>query len=109
MENNDIQKGKTASIISYILIIGPLIAMSMNSGEDKTDFASFHVRQGLGLTVTFISLGLMLSNITVPQATMGMWGFISILCIYGLFTASKGEKRPVPLLGNLFQKLFKSI
>jgi hypothetical protein len=58
---NTIEKGKTAAITSYILGIGVFIAMSMNS-EDKNTFASFHIRQGLGITLTFISLGLIISN-----------------------------------------------
>ncbi|MFK7000524.1 hypothetical protein [Flavobacterium oreochromis] len=108
-DSNDIKKGKNTAIISYILIVGPLIGLSMNSGEDKTQFGSFHVRQGLGLTVTFIALGLMLSNFSIPMATISMWVFISLLSFYGLYTASKGESRPLPLLGTLFQKIFKTI
>lgn len=103
------KKGKTPAIISYILLIGPLIAISMNSGEEKTEFASFHIRQGLGLTVTFIALGLLLSNFNIPMATMSMWGAISILTLYGMFTAVKGETKQIPLLGNLFQKIFKNL
>ena len=49
--NNSIEKGKTAAITSYILLIGVFIAMSMNSGEEKNSFASFHIRQALGLTL----------------------------------------------------------
>ena len=59
--NNNSESGKSAAITSYILGIGVFIAMSMNS-EDKNAFASFHIRQGLGLTLTFISLGLIISN-----------------------------------------------
>jgi hypothetical protein len=59
--NNTIEQGKTAAITSYILGIGVFIAMSMNA-DDKNTFASFHIRQGLGLTLTFISLGLIISN-----------------------------------------------
>ncbi|OWP83175.1 hypothetical protein BWK59_11935 [Flavobacterium davisii] len=106
---NDIKKGKNTAIISYILIIGPLIALSMNSGEDKTEFGSFHVRQGLGLTITFVTLGLMLSNFSIPMATISMWIFISLLSFYGLYTASRGESRPLPLLGSIFQNFFKTI
>lgn len=107
MEDNN--KGKTAAIISYILLIGPLIAMSINSGEDKTEFASFHVRQGLGLTITFVALGLLLSNFNIPMATMSMWIAVSVLALYGMFTAVKGETKSIPLVGNLFQKIFKNI
>lgn len=104
----DIKKGKTAAIISYILFIGPLIALSMNS-ESKNKFASFHIRQGLGLTISFIALGLLISNFNFPMVTISMWIFISILCVYGLITAANGETKPLPLLGNFFQKIFKNI
>ncbi|WP_281240195.1 hypothetical protein [Flavobacterium praedii] len=106
--NNTIEAGKTAAITSYILGIGVLIAMSMNS-EDKNEFASFHIRQGLGLTLTFISLGLIISNFDSLMISAPMWIFISILWSYGIFSAIKGETKPIPLLGEYFQKWLKSI
>jgi uncharacterized membrane protein len=108
MENNSIEKGKTAAITSYILGIGVFIAMSMNS-EDKNSFASFHIRQGLGLTLTFISLGLIISNFDSLMISAPMWISISVLWTYGIFSAINGETKPVPLLGNLYQKWFSSI
>ena len=54
--NNTIEEGKSIAITSYILIIGVLIAMSMNS-ENKNSFASFHIRQALGLFISFFLLG----------------------------------------------------
>ena len=109
MNKDSIEKGKTAAITSYILIIGVLIAMSMNSDEDKNTFASFHIRQALGLSLTFISLGLIISHFDSMMISAPMWIFVSILWTYGIFSAIKGEIRPVPLLGNYFQKAFKSI
>ncbi|SDW37582.1 hypothetical protein [Flavobacterium degerlachei] len=106
--NNTIETGKTAAITSYILGIGVFIAMSMNS-DDKNTFASFHIRQGLGLTLTFISLGLIISNFDSLMISAPMWIFVSVLWSYGIFTAIKGETKPVPLLGNLFQKWFVNI
>lgn len=105
---NTIEKGKTAAITSYILGIGVFIAMSMNA-EDKNSFASFHIRQGLGLTLTFISLGLIISNFDSMMISAPMWICISVLWTYGIFSAIKGETRPIPLVGNLYQKWFKSI
>ncbi|HEY4616644.1 MAG TPA: hypothetical protein VIH09_00430 [Flavobacterium sp.] len=106
--NDTIEKGKTAAITSYILGIGVFIAMSMNS-EDKNTFASFHIRQGLGLTLTFISLGLIISNFDSLMISAPMWIFVSVLWSYGIFSAIKGETKPVPLLGALFQKWFVNI
>jgi uncharacterized membrane protein len=108
MDNKNTEAGKTAAITSYILGIGVFIAMSMNA-EDKNEFASFHIRQGLGLTLTFISLGLIISNFNSLMISAPMWIFISVLWSYGIFSAIKGETKPVPLLGIYFQKWLKSI
>ncbi|CAI2767497.1 hypothetical protein [Flavobacterium collinsii] len=106
--NNSIEKGKPIAITSYILIIGVLIAMSMNS-EDKNNFASFHIRQALGLSLTFISFGAIISNFDSFFITFPMWISISILWTYGIFTAIQGQTKPIPLVGELFQKWFQKI
>lgn len=108
MDKQIISEGKSIAITSYILIVGVLIALSMNS-ENKNQFASFHIRQGLGLTLTFIILGVSISSFESIFVAAPMWIFISVLTMYGIFTAAKGETTPLPLLGNLFQKWFKSI
>jgi uncharacterized membrane protein len=106
--NNTVEKGKTIAITSYILIVGVLIAMSMNSDE-KNSFASFHIRQALGLSLTFISLGLMVSSFDSIEISIAMWIFIAVLWMFGLFGAIRGETTPVPLLGKFFQKTFKNL
>ena len=108
MDKQTINEGKSIAITSYILMVGVLIALSMNS-EKKNHFASFHIRQGLGLTLTFIILGVSISSFESIMVAAPMWIFISVLTIYGIFTAAKGETIPLPLLGGLFQKWFKSI
>ena len=107
--NQDIEKGKIAAITSYILIIGVFIAMSMNSGEEKNTFASFHIRQALGLSLIFISLGLIISNFDSPMISISMWISLSVLWTYGIFSAINGETKPIPLLGNYFQKWLENI
>ncbi len=108
MDKLTVEEGKPIAIISYILIVGVLIALSMNS-EKKNQFASFHIRQGLGLTFTFVVLGVSISSFESIYVAAPMWIFISVLTVYGIFTAAKGETTPLPLLGNLFQKAFKTI
>jgi hypothetical protein len=80
------------------------IAMSMNS-EDKNTFASFHIRQGLGITLTF-SLGLIISNFDSLLISASMWvsslyfGRTDLQC-------NKGETKPMPILGDLFKNGFQ--
>ncbi len=107
MDKQTIDEGKSAAITSYILIVGVLIALSMNS-ENKNPFASFHIRQGLGLTLTFITLGISISYFESIMVAAPMWIFISVLTIYGIFSAAKGETIALPLLGKWFQKWFSN-
>ena len=107
MDNQTIKEGKTIAIISYILIFGPLIGFSMNS-ESKNSYASFHLRQGLGLTLSFIILGVSISFFESIYVAGSMWIFISVLAMYGIFTAASGKTTNLPILGGLFQKVFKS-
>ena len=108
MNTKQTESGKTAAITSYILGIGVFIAMSMNA-DDKNEFASFHIRQGLGITLTFVSLGLIISNFNSLMISAPMWIFTFVLWSYGITSAIKGETRPVPLLGIYYQKWLSSI
>ena len=76
--------------------------------ESKNKFASFHIRQALGLSILFIALGLVISNFGSPMITFSMWIFMSVLWSYGMITAIKGQMISVPLIGNLFQTIFKN-
>ena len=106
--DNTIEEGKPAAITSYILIVGVLIAMSMN-GEKKNPFASFHIRQALGLSLLFIILGTVISNFADPMITYSFWIFMMVLWSYGFITAIKNQMIPIPLLGGVFQKLFRAL
>ncbi|WP_338409296.1 hypothetical protein [uncultured Flavobacterium sp.] len=104
----EINNGKITAIVSYILIVGVLIAMSMNA-ENKNKFASFHIKQAAGLNILFISFGLLLSNFNNPYILLGFWTFIFVLIAYGFITAINGQQKPVPIVGNLFQTIFKNL
>lgn len=101
--------GKGIAITAYILIVGVLIAMSVNTGEDKTKFASFHIRQALGLSILFVSLGLIVSPFDNWMISSAMYVFVGVLWAFGLLGAASGSTTPVPLLGHFFQKTFKNL
>ena len=104
------------AILSYVLIIGPLIALSINA-DKKNPYTSFHLRQGLGLTATFLLIGLTMSSYfnrsQLPETSFNIafrvWIFIGILALYGMFRAVMGYTRPIPLLGSFFQKWLKRL
>jgi len=108
MQNQTVQDGKMIAIISYITVIGTLIAFIMNQNKHNY-FASFHIRQAIGvfavgLLVNFISR---YTNIDFLDMILGIGVFI--LWIMGLIGAIKGEERLVPLLGEQFQEWFRNI
>jgi len=107
MDSKIINEGKSIAIISYIMVIGVFIAWSMNS-DKRNEFAAFHIKQAFGLSLTFIGLGLIISNFGNPMITISMWVFVSVLWSYGFLGAIQGKCLKVPLLGGLFQKVFSS-
>jgi hypothetical protein len=76
--NNNSSESRTAAITSYILGIGVFIAMSMNS---KKKLLYFHIRQGLTL-LTFISLGLIISNFDSLMISAPMWIFVCFMVLW---------------------------
>ena len=56
LENKDVKLGKSIAVISYFYLIGVLIAYLTNS-DKKSMFAYFHIRQSLGLWLSFMALG----------------------------------------------------
>lgn len=106
--NSSVETGKTAAILSYITIVGTIIAYFINN-DNKNPFASFHIRQALGIHITYFLLGALVSIFDSWMITITFWIFIIILWGYGLVTAIQGEQKEVPMLGNNFQKWFSTI
>ena len=101
-------QGKTAAIIAYLTIIGTIIAYFINN-DSKNPFASFHIRQALGIHITFYLLGLIVSWFDSWLISMPFYIFIVVLWGYGMINAIQGERNEVPILGRHFQTWFSSI
>ena len=106
--NTTIENGKSAAIVAYLTIVGTIIAYFMNN-ETKNSFASFHIRQALGIHITYFILGAFVSIFDSWMVSYSFWIFIIILWGYGLVTAIQGEQKEVPLLGAQFQKWFSTV
>lgn len=103
MNQTTIDEGKTIAIISYITLIGTLIAYFMNN-DKKNEFAKFHIGQALrawltGIVVTIVS-GI-LANIT----GIGLLSYLQyaglVLAVLGLMNALNGKVEKIPLVGNI--------
>jgi uncharacterized membrane protein len=102
------ETGKTAAIVAYLTIIGTIIAYFMNN-DTKNTFAAFHIRQALGIHITFYLLGAFVSIFDSWMITYAFWIFIIVLLGYGLVTAIQGEQKEVPVMGAQFQKWFSTV
>ena len=108
MTQQNINEGKGLAIVSYLAIIGIIIAYFLNN-DKKNPFTSFHIRQSLGLWLMFHLLGFVASSFDSWGVSSGFYLFFCVLFIYGLISAISGKAQTVPLIGELFQKWFKNL
>ncbi len=111
-------QGKIVAIISYITLIGLIIAFVMhNDDKNKSELGAFHIRQSLGISLTAIVLSIAqfifvlipilgwLINVVILIALVGLFVF----WILGLISAINQEKKEIPIIGTYFQNLFGGI
>lgn len=105
---NDVP-GKNIAIISYLTVVGLVIAFVMNN-EKKEPFARFHIRQSLGIVLTSLALGIV-NIIPILGWIISIVGFFVLLYMWivGLLNATNGKEKVVPILGDKFEEWFKSI
>jgi uncharacterized membrane protein len=94
--------GKTKAIVAHITIIGWIIALVLNSSE-KDEFASYYIRQLLGLYL----LGIICSIIPVIGWIISIVVFV--FWILSLIASIQGETKETPIVGKYFQDWFKSL
>jgi uncharacterized membrane protein len=111
---NNVDNGKTTAIVSYITIIGWLIAYFAMHQSKKTSLGSYHLRQTLLLFICAIVYQIVVTVITMAVPAIGLilsllsLAFL-VLWIMGLISAINGQEKPMPLIGEKAQELFKSI
>ncbi|MGI9544301.1 MAG: DUF4870 domain-containing protein [Cyclobacteriaceae bacterium] len=108
-EQSGTTEDKTVGIVAYLWWIGLLIAFIMNQNK-KSEFGSYHIRQGLGLTIAGIASGLVWV-IPILGWIIGFiaWIFLIVLWVMGLINAINGKMKPVPVLGEKFAEWFAGV
>ena len=99
---------KTKAIVTHITFIGLIIALISNS-KKKDEFASFYIRLTLGLFLA--------GAITSALSPIPLIGFLAgivslvlfILWLISLINALLDKKALLPIVGDFFQELFKSL
>ncbi len=94
---------KTKSIVAHITLIGWIVALVLNQGDNKTELTSFYVRQMLGLILLSI-----LGSI-IPIINIFAWIIVLVLWVLSLMGAINGEKKLTPYVGEYFQDWFKAL
>lgn len=107
LDEQEIFTGKTAAVVSYITFVGLIIAFFMNS-DLKNRYASFHIKQSLGLTLSYFLIMVPLSYLGNPYASTGFFVLFFVLWLYGIISAFQGKTTTVPLVGTFYQKTFAS-
>lgn len=101
--------GKDIALISYVTIIGLIIAFVMNSNK-KYEFAKFHIRQSLGLFLTAIVLSFIS---IIPFLGWLIWIFGIFLLLYmwikGLINAIDGKQEVLPIVLEKHAEIFKNL
>ena len=105
---NTVEEGKNIAIVSHITIIGTIIAIIMNN-DSKNTFASFHIRQTLGIFLLFFALGYPVGLFDNWMISSSLYIFIFILWAYSFVSALQGQMNLIPFLGSFFQKFFKNL
>lgn len=98
-------------ILAYIgiLVLVPIFA-AKNSG-----FARFHANQGLVLLILEAATGILMAILmTIMTASFNLTGItiiglitwllyipIVIFAVLGIVAAAKGDKKPLPIIGNI--------
>lgn len=102
MSDPDVEKNKVVAIVGYlfpILFIVPLVTDAKNS-----PFAKFHANQHLIIFISWIAVSIVGSVIPfIGWFLILPFGYLAlfVLAIMGLINASRGEMKPLPLIGGI--------
>lgn len=108
-EKQDVLKDpKTIAMLSYLTPLGWILALILNN--PKTELASFHIRQSLGLILVVLAAN---SIMIIPFlgwiiAILAMIGAF-FLWVIGFMGAVDGKIKLIPYLGEYFQEWFKML
>lgn len=100
---------KVQSIFSYIGILW-LVAYFGGKSE-RNDFSVYHLKQGLGLLLFSLLFGVVINIVAIVSVSLaGILSYVAILffivMVIGIINAANGVKKPLPLVGELFDKQF---
>ena len=103
MEESVKEEGKTMAIISYVTVIGLIVAYFMNKDKNN-EFVNFHIGQSLRIFILgiIISIGV---SVLVSITGIGALSYLSwvpfILIVLGIMNAMNLKDEPLPVIGTI--------
>lgn len=102
MDQNTIQSGKTMAAVSYITVIGLLIAFLVNN-DKRNPFTAFHI--GQSVRVYLLGFANYMLSFFLPSSLGLIHTILSlavlVLAILGIVNAINGKMSPLPVIGTL--------
>jgi uncharacterized membrane protein len=103
---------KTLSVISYVTIIGWIIAY-FSSKEKRERLVSYHLKQGLGIFIVAVIFNIAFTVIASIVPSLYFLGYVGyaflIFMILGIINAMNEKEIPIPLIGKMFEDKFAFI
>lgn len=95
---DDVNNGKTMAILAYLVFFIPLLMDDMK----RNNFVMYHTEQSIILLIFNIVAGI----IGTVTCGIGLILYIPwlIFLIMGIMNASKGEIKPLPMIGQFGEK-----
>jgi uncharacterized membrane protein len=93
-------KNTTMAIIAYFLFFVPLLTDAKND-----PFVKFHVKQSLGLLLTWVLWNIITSYIFLFGLEILVSLAFLVLWIMGLVKAAQGKQEALPVVGSFYEKL----
>ncbi len=105
---------KTLSILSYITIIGWIVAFIKSKDlTPKSDLVGYHLKQGFGIFLVSLIVNIALSVVVMAVPSLYFLSYIGyvlfILWIFGIINAANEQKKPIPVIGKIFEDKFDFI
>ncbi len=106
---------KTISIVSYLSIIGWVIAyISYKNANNNSSLCRYHLKQGLGVSIISIVINIILTIVaSISPSIAGILSLaglvVIILWVFGIINAVNEQEKPVPVIGGRFENTFHFI
>lgn len=94
----DAANGKTMAIVAYLIFFVPLLMEDMK----QNNFVMYHVEQSIVLVI----LNIIIAIVGTVTCGIGLIFYVVwlVFLIMGIMNASKGECKPLPLIGSFGEK-----